>query len=167
MNSVWTDHYQRPLLTVCLYPRGAEGWEKLQQRPLITNLPLCVKFGTKLMGIRIGLNWQKTLKWLPDKTIMIYRYFDDFKTYLHWQNFSACLDLGGTEVIFAQNWYFELIFFSDNLVMKKLDLEVWESIFCPKMSKNRQKITIGIILISSYRSVIEQKSWFLKPSNNK
>ena len=53
MNSVWTDHYQRPLLTVCLYPRGAEGWEKLQQRPLITNLPLCVKFGTKLMGIRI------------------------------------------------------------------------------------------------------------------
>ena len=53
MNSVWTDHYQRPLLTVCLYPRGAEGWEKLQQRPLITNLPLCVKFGTKLIGIRI------------------------------------------------------------------------------------------------------------------
>ena len=36
-----------------LYPRGAEGWEKLQQRPLITNLPLYVKFGTKLMGIRI------------------------------------------------------------------------------------------------------------------
>ena len=53
MNSVWTDHYQRPLLTVCLYPRGAEGWEKLQQRPLITNLPLCVTFGTKLIGIRI------------------------------------------------------------------------------------------------------------------
>ena len=53
MNSVWTDHYQRPLLTVCLYPRGAEGQSKLQQRPLITNLPLCVKFGTKLMGIRI------------------------------------------------------------------------------------------------------------------
>ena len=26
---------------------------KLQQCPLITNLPLCVKFGTKLMGIRI------------------------------------------------------------------------------------------------------------------
>ena len=53
MNSVWTDHYQRPLLTVCLYPRGAEGQSKLQQRPLITNLPLCVKFGTKLIGIRI------------------------------------------------------------------------------------------------------------------
>ena len=61
MNSVWTDHYQRPLLTVCLYPRGAEGWEKLQQHPLITNLPLWVKFGTKLMGIRI----QKSLtKWV-------------------------------------------------------------------------------------------------------
>ena len=54
MNSVWTDHYQRPLLTVCLYPRGAEGQSKLQQRPLITNLPLCVKFGTKLIGIRIN-----------------------------------------------------------------------------------------------------------------
>ena len=53
MNSVWTDHYQRPLLTVCLYPRGAEGQSKLQQRPLITNLPLCVKFGTKLISIRI------------------------------------------------------------------------------------------------------------------
>ena len=53
MNSVWTDHYQRPLLTVCLYPRGAEGQSKLQQRPLITNLPLCVKFGTKLIGIII------------------------------------------------------------------------------------------------------------------
>ena len=52
MNSVWTDHYQRPLLTVCLYPRGAEGQSKLQQRPLIANLPLCVKFGTKLIGIR-------------------------------------------------------------------------------------------------------------------
>ena len=54
MNSVWTDHYQRPLLTVCLYPRGAEGQSKLQQHPLITNLPLCVKFGTKLIGIRIA-----------------------------------------------------------------------------------------------------------------
>ena len=53
MNSVWTDHYQRPLLTVCLYSRGAEGQSKLQQRPLITNLPLCIKFGTKLIGIRI------------------------------------------------------------------------------------------------------------------
>ena len=53
VNSVWTDHYQRPLLTVCLYTRGAEGQSKLQQRPLITNLPLFVKFGTKLMGIRI------------------------------------------------------------------------------------------------------------------
>ena len=53
MNSVSTDHYQHPLLTVCLYPRGAEGWEKLQQCPLITNLPLCVKFGTKLIGIRM------------------------------------------------------------------------------------------------------------------
>ena len=55
MKSVWTDHYQRPLLTVCLYPRGAEGQSKLQQRPLITNLPLCVKFGTKLIGIRIPI----------------------------------------------------------------------------------------------------------------
>ena len=66
MNSVWTDHYQRPLLTVCLYPRGAEGWEKLQQRPLITNLPLCVKFGTKLMGIRIAPAFAALLKkWDP------------------------------------------------------------------------------------------------------
>ena len=62
MNSVWTDHYQRPLLTVCLYPRGAEGWEKLQQRPLITNLPLCVKFGTKLMGIRICIKHNFAIK---------------------------------------------------------------------------------------------------------
>ena len=53
MNSVWTDHYQRPLLTVCLYPRGAEGQSELQQRPLIIDLPLCVKFGTRLIGIRI------------------------------------------------------------------------------------------------------------------
>ena len=53
MNSVWTDHYQLINITVCLYLRGAEGWEKLQQRPLITNLPLYVKFGTKLMGVRI------------------------------------------------------------------------------------------------------------------
>ena len=43
--------YERHLLNVCLYPRGAEGWEKLQRRPLITNPPLCVKFETELMGI--------------------------------------------------------------------------------------------------------------------
>ena len=60
MNSVWTDCYQRPLLTVCLYPRGAEGWENLQQRRLITNLPLYVKFGTKLMGLRIQLKSDQT-----------------------------------------------------------------------------------------------------------
>ena len=61
MNSVWTDHYQRPLLTIGLYPRRAEGWEKLQQHPLITNLPLCVKFGAKLIGIRIQ-SWFSNFK---------------------------------------------------------------------------------------------------------
>ena len=73
MNSVWTDNYQRPLLTVCLYARGAEGWEKLQQCPLITNLPLCVKFGTKLMGIRILIMFFRKyfLVNLPAKSMFI------------------------------------------------------------------------------------------------
>ena len=47
-------------------PGGAEGREKLQQRPLITNLPLCVKFGTKLMGIRIKVKFSLIL------TVMYY-----------------------------------------------------------------------------------------------
>ena len=71
MNSVWTDHYQRPLLTVCLYPRGAEGQSKLQQRPLITNLPLCVKFGTKLIGIRI--HRENFMEFLNIKIHTLYR----------------------------------------------------------------------------------------------
>ena len=71
MNSVWTDHYQRPLLTVCLYPRGAEGQSKLQQRPLITNLPLCIKFGTKLIGIWILYHSLSLPKWQNLGTIVL------------------------------------------------------------------------------------------------
>ena len=80
MNSLWTDRYQCPLLTLCLYPRGAEGQSKLQQRPLITNLPLCVKFGTKLMGIRIEKMIVFLIHFLPsfEKIKLPLRYFGYF-----------------------------------------------------------------------------------------
>ena len=42
------------------------------------------------------------------------------------------LDLGGTDVIFAQNWNFEPKLFLNNPLMKKIDYRCMRVHFCPK-----------------------------------
>ena len=40
---------------------------------------------------------------------------------------------GGAAIIFAQSWNFELKFFVDDHLSKKLLLQGWGAIFCPKI----------------------------------
>ena len=45
---------------------------------------------------------------------------------------------GGAAIIFSQSCNFELNFFVDNPYVKKLALEAFESISCPKISSKQQ-----------------------------
>ena len=54
---------------------------------------------------------------------------------------------GGAAIIFAQSWNFKLKFFLGIPFMKKFSPGVVGSIFCPNMSQNGPKITIGILRV--------------------
>ena len=69
----------------------------------ITHVSIRLQIGRYMTDFTVSLNQQKTLKLMPGKTKVIFRTFDDLLICLHQRKFSACLDLGGADVIFAQN----------------------------------------------------------------
>ena len=55
------------------------------------------------------------------------------------EKFSVCLDLVGADVIFAQNWNFELKLSLDNAFMKKISIMSVIVHFFPKHSPKKPK----------------------------